>query len=520
MSAFALASSGLQGVGDLFEVLTREAVAELRPDTDRLVASRVYATFGHCLQTSEDQIDEEEALRLALEYAGSAPSPELAGALCSQSTYHHRRGRSALALSAAREAAEVARQATDSERQIEALHFSAIELGLLGRFVEAATCEADAVRTARTSGRLGHSVFATSNLVWFRLMSGAGVRAYHSAIEGLEECLANGFPGLAVFCGEQAVSWLVWQGRFDDAQRLLDTLLGLHAESDSCDVMCRELALARGDAAAITGSLEAVPEFVRSGFHHSGDEDEVDDRVTGFLMLDRPGLARDVAGSYLGFVDASDSAVRHASAAYSAYRAAAAQVLDGRDELRTRADEALAWARSRLTDDWSTSLYGLRFALAEAYRARAGAEPAATHLRHAVALADTFGAFIALEPRLLLAEELLSQGERDEGRELVTATWSDARAMGAGDHERRAFRLATRARVPLPHDAESSGPLARLTPREREVLDLLADGATNRAVSEQLFITEKTVSVHVSNLLAKLGVSNRGDAAALARRLQ
>jgi DNA-binding CsgD family transcriptional regulator/tetratricopeptide (TPR) repeat protein len=505
---------------DLFEALTREAVAELRPDTDRLVVSRVYATFGRCLQTSEDTIDEEEALRLALEYAGSAPSPELARALCSQSTYHHRRGRSARALEAAREGVEVARLANDAEREIEGLHFSAIELGLLGRLGEAATCEAAAVRAARRSRRIGHALFAGSNLAWFHLVTGGGVRAYDAAIADLEECRARGLPGLAVFCGGQAVSWLMWQGRFDDAERLLAVLVTLQVESDSCDVMRRELALARGHAAGVVSSIEAVPQFIQSGFHHSGDEDEVDGRVTGFLMLDRPGPAGEVADTYVGFVSATDSPVRHAFAAYSGFRAAAAQGAQARDELRTHSAEALAFARARLTPGWDTSLYGLRFVLAEAYRARASEESATEHLRHAVTLADAFGAFIALEPRLLLAEELLTHGERDEGRELVTAVWSDARAMGAGDHERRAFRLATRTRVPLPHGAEASGPLARLTPREREVLDLLADGATNRAISETLFITEKTASVHVSNVLAKLGVPNRGAAAALARRFQ
>ena len=48
---------------------------------------------------------------------------------------------------------------------------------------------------------------------------------------------------------------------------------------------------------------------------------------------------------------------------------------------------------------------------------------------------------------------------------------------------------------------------------------MLGEGASNRRIAEQLVISEKTVSVHVSNLLAKLGVSNRGEAVAAARRL-
>ena len=91
--------------------------------------------------------------------------------------------------------------------------------------------------------------------------------------------------------------------------------------------------------------------------------------------------------------------------------------------------------------------------------------------------------------------------------------------MGAHDLERRAFRLATRTRVTLPESSRGRGPLSRLTPREREVLDLLATGATNKTIATTLFITEKTASVHVSNILAKLDVANRGEAAALARHL-
>ena len=84
-----------------------------------------------------------------------------------------------------------------------------------------------------------------------------------------------------------------------------------------------------------------------------------------------------------------------------------------------------------------------------------------------------------------------------------------------------------RARLPLPEgcddvpepeaaafDADPFG----LTPREREVLAMVAEGATNREIGERLFMAEKTASVHVSRILAKLDVRSRTEAAAVAHR--
>ena len=73
--------------------------------------------------------------------------------------------------------------------------------------------------------------------------------------------------------------------------------------------------------------------------------------------------------------------------------------------------------------------------------------------------------------------------------------------------------LGTAART---GSSEPTG-FAALTDREREVLDLLVQARTNRQIAGRLYISEKTVSVHVSNILAKLGVRSRAEAAALAR---
>jgi DNA-binding NarL/FixJ family response regulator len=58
-----------------------------------------------------------------------------------------------------------------------------------------------------------------------------------------------------------------------------------------------------------------------------------------------------------------------------------------------------------------------------------------------------------------------------------------------------------------------------LTARELEVLRLLAVGRTNRDIAAELFISAKTASVHVSNIMSKLGVANRVEAAAIGYRL-
>jgi two-component system response regulator DevR len=75
-------------------------------------------------------------------------------------------------------------------------------------------------------------------------------------------------------------------------------------------------------------------------------------------------------------------------------------------------------------------------------------------------------------------------------------------------------RVLQRLRTPAPQD-----PLANLTPQERRILDLIAEGKTNRQIGEAMFLAEKTVKNYVSNLLAKLGMARRTEAAAFAARL-
>jgi DNA-binding CsgD family transcriptional regulator/tetratricopeptide (TPR) repeat protein len=123
------------------------------------------------------------------------------------------------------------------------------------------------------------------------------------------------------------------------------------------------------------------------------------------------------------------------------------------------------------------------------------------------------------------AEALLLAGEaRSDATDLLVAVAAAADQLGATDLLGKAQSLARRARIPLDDSPAADGLSKRpeqrfgLTGRELEVLALVAEGLTNREIGERLFMSEKTASVHVSRILAKLDVRGRVEAATMAQR--
>ncbi|WP_094220594.1 helix-turn-helix transcriptional regulator [Streptomyces diastatochromogenes] len=133
-----------------------------------------------------------------------------------------------------------------------------------------------------------------------------------------------------------------------------------------------------------------------------------------------------------------------------------------------------------------------------------------------------------------LLEEAAGDDERDRATELLRLAGAVADHLGAHPLAEAVALLAQRARLtltlpharlrsrggtPVPRQALDPAESLGLTNRERDVLRLVSTGRTNRQIAEELFISPKTASVHVSNILSKLGVAGRGEAAAVAHRL-
>ena len=137
------------------------------------------------------------------------------------------------------------------------------------------------------------------------------------------------------------------------------------------------------------------------------------------------------------------------------------------------------------------------------------------------AVLDAFGPGYCYEiarTRWRLAEALAEAGRRDDANEQWRQAAQIADRLAARPLRRALDDLARRARIGTAPDLPDGAVLTSLTSREREVLRLIAAGRSNREIASVLFIAPKTASVHVSNILGKLGAASRTEAAAIAHR--
>ncbi|MFJ4717171.1 helix-turn-helix transcriptional regulator [Streptomyces sp. NPDC088785] len=156
-------------------------------------------------------------------------------------------------------------------------------------------------------------------------------------------------------------------------------------------------------------------------------------------------------------------------------------------------------------------------ARAEAERTRAVTGPEVAAWQRAVTAFGYGDPYELARCRRRLAQALLTADRREEAAEQARAALDTAERLGAGPLREDLRALVRHGRLTLA-DPDPGDRIAALTARESDVLRLLGRGRTNRQIGEELFISGKTASVHVSHILAKLGAASRTEAVGIAYR--
>jgi DNA-binding CsgD family transcriptional regulator/tetratricopeptide (TPR) repeat protein len=220
--------------------------------------------------------------------------------------------------------------------------------------------------------------------------------------------------------------------------------------------------------------------------------------------------------------DRSVAARRAADASLATVRAFKAR-LDGHDRATVWDSVARQWERAGDPYQVARARWRQAEAALTENDARAGRRLARGPLREAVQLARSLGARPLLRRLEELAERALialPEAPKPVGSARGDGTSPDEveQGRGAGSLPRGATaEVLARAFVDAPAARRTN--VFELSAREREVLGLIAQGRTNREIGERLFISQKTVGVHVGNVLAKMRVSGRVEAATVAIRL-
>jgi ATP/maltotriose-dependent transcriptional regulator MalT len=372
--------------------------------------------------------------------------------------------------------------------------------------------------TARRSGN--HQVLLRYYVIKSHFLEGAGRHAEAAAVAARGKELAREY-GVArtqgtFLCINQAEP-LVSLGRWDEAMAEMNHALAQDpaiTTRTSLLVLTGWVALARGDLATARERLATSRDIKKLKAEWLKTQDYFATlwlEANLALAEGRPAAALDAVRPVLEQAGMPDDA-RYAWPVLVAGAAACAWLGDAAAGELARIEERAAGLGA---SGPLQRAYRRTFA-AEAARARGVLDPAAWQ-EAAAAWEELANPYARARSLLRYAEALLASGDHDAA--------SDALGTAAAlADELRAPLLAAdiaelRRRVRSPRRGDASGPLG-LTPREFEVLRLVAEGRSNRDIAEALFISVKTASVHVSNILGKLEVANRGEAAATAHRLR
>jgi len=517
------------GAADRAVALVRGALAEVDARQDPLLAGQLTERLAFHLRIA-GRPGAFEAYQEAVQLVPPGPTVARARVLAGLGQALMLRARFAEARAACEEAIEVARAAGAPTVETHALASLGSATARLGDTDGGLAHLWEARRLAAEVGAASDEVRACINLTDLLDDLGRQEESVAVATEGLEIARAAGLERtFGAFLAGNAAASLYHLGRWEEAARLTDAHLELGDEEDLNTVT---LGGARAVLDAGRGDFEAALGHLPRAHRRLSGDVFIAVQYPPVLAAVEAGLAA-LQGPLVDLRACMLLALGLRVEADRAELAAARQDHDTLADARLVAEGLVAWARGTLAGS-GVAWRGALLDTCEAEWTRVLGEVDPQRWLEAVAGWDEAGyPYPAAMARWRAAEALLvKRGDRGLAGDLLRQGHAAATAIGAEPLRRELERLARLGRVELSADAATAPPAdptsepaappgadLGLTARELEVLALVAQGRSNRQVAETLFISAKTASVHVSNILAKLGVASRVEAAAVAHRL-
>ena len=520
--------------------LGREMLAQIDEQADPIKSALGHERLGRYLWTAGRDEDALPAYRRAVELIPDAPpSKARALALAAEGQVLMLCNRTTESIARCEEALAIARTIRSDAVEAHVLNTTCGNLSGAGKFDQAIIAAKQGLAIARRLGLAEEMSRSYMNGSDALDEAGHIEESMAMAREGIESARELGYDRQwgDLLRGEVA-GRLLQIGRWNEAEQLLEEVIDRSPTGVNAGMAYRNLGFLWTERGAFDAAARALD--------HAKEQIG---RSVGSMTLGPPAAARASLELWAGRPEAASSVVsecleRVGETEYVFFTARVHELgtracaeIAARDPGNARTSEQQKAAARKLLerldrtiarlDDMTPPLVRASRAAAAAECSRIGhaGEPAswAEARRQWEACSNPYQAAYA---RCQEAEaRLASGGTRADAETLVREAYTTAEALGARPLLERLQALVRRARIDIgdrgPSSEAPNAALERfeLTPRELEVLSLLAGGLTNPEIGAELFISNKTASVHVSRILGKLSVPNRAAAAALAQRL-
>ncbi len=523
------------------DALIARALALVDPETDVVRYARL---LGRRARLQWNLNRGAEALELAREALAMLPPGEAlrerASLLSWLARTRYLRGRFREAVVEGEEALEAATEAGSETTESEALNTLGMARIAGGEVEEGVHCLRRALELAKANDDLDDAAYAYSNLADMLFLAGQANDALEVIKEGYDETpsrIRRGRDWIELTLSEIAYE----TGDWDLARAHLGAPPTQHVGLLEMFSQLRraQQALGEGRHEDTAAALEAIEPLVKVSPEPQWHG------AFGATLAELRRREGDLDGARLAVSNAldeletcTDDVMRIAKVTAAGLAAEADRALRARD-LREDADARQALTRARIhlqrlraaaEEGGPVERAWLAIGSAELARGRGRNDPKLWH-KAAATWDELDRPYQAATARWREAEALIEAGDRPAAAVAAGSALEFAERVGAGWLDGELVALAGRGRLEVASGADGDGAAHRgataeaafedpfgLTERERQVLALVAEGATNRQIGAALFMAEKTASVHVSRILAKLGVQSRTQAAAVAHR--